>query len=79
MFYVYVLKSLKNGHFYIGQTQNVQERLERHNSGRSKATKHQGPYELIHVENYSTRSNAVKRESYFKSGNGYERLKNLGL
>ena len=30
-YYVYVLKSLKAGRYYIGQSEDVTERLRRHN------------------------------------------------
>ncbi|MBI2096105.1 MAG: GIY-YIG nuclease family protein, partial [Candidatus Taylorbacteria bacterium] len=32
MFYVYVLRSLKNGRFYIGCTNNLERRIFEHNS-----------------------------------------------
>ncbi|MEX2597779.1 MAG: GIY-YIG nuclease family protein [Salibacteraceae bacterium] len=37
--HVYILRSLKNGRFYIGQTQNIQTRIEKHNAGYVKSTK----------------------------------------
>ena len=79
MFFVYVLKSLKNGRRYIGQTKDVHERINHHNFGGSKATKYQGPYKLVYVEKYSTRRDAVSREPFPKTGKGYEVLKILGL
>jgi hypothetical protein len=32
-YYVYVLRSEKDGKFYVGYTNNVRKRLEQHNSG----------------------------------------------
>ncbi|WP_083852701.1 GIY-YIG nuclease family protein [Pedobacter arcticus] len=38
-FFAYILQSEKSGRFYIGHTQDLIERLKRHNSGMVKATK----------------------------------------
>ncbi len=67
MYYVYILKNLKDSTYYIGSTQNLQERLERHNQGRTKYTKAKRPWELVYSEEYSNRSSAVKREQEIKS------------
>lgn len=70
MFYIYVLRSRKNGRFYIGLTKNLKKRLAEHNRGRSKATRYIRPLELIYKERYSTRSDAAKREKFLKMGQG---------
>ena len=74
MFYVYILKSLKNGRLYTGHTNNIQRRFEEHNSGMSKYTKGNGPYELVYTEKYMARCDAVKRERYLKTGKGREEI-----
>ncbi|HMA61430.1 MAG TPA: GIY-YIG nuclease family protein [bacterium] len=66
-YYLYILQSKKNGRFYIGQTKDIQDRLQRHNVGHSKSTKPHRPWELVYSEEYSTRSEAVKREYKLKS------------
>jgi putative endonuclease len=66
MNYVYVLKSLKDGNLYIGQTSNLVERLQFHNSGRVKSTKRRAPFELIYTEEFSTRGEAMKKEKLLK-------------
>jgi putative endonuclease len=75
MFYVYILRSKKNGRFYIGSTKNLKKRLEEHNKGRSKTTRYIRPLELIYKERYSTRSEAAKREKFLKMGQGRVWLK----
>jgi len=70
MFTVYVLRSLKNGRMYIGHTDNIERRLEEHNSGRSRYTHTTRPFELIYSEVYKSRSEAAKRELQLKSGQG---------
>lgn len=64
---------------YIGQTEDVARRLEEHNTGRTLATRYQRPYTLIRVEQFLTRTLALKRERFLKCGKGREHLKNLGL
>jgi len=39
MYYTYILTSKKNGRHYYGSTQNLSERLKKHNSGKVKSTK----------------------------------------
>ena len=61
---------------YIGHTNNLDDRLERHNNNREKSTKNKGPWALIHSEKFKTRAEAMKREKEMKSGKGREWLKN---
>ena len=56
MFCVYILQSLKDESYYIGQTNNVSNRLERHNSRRQLATRSKVPWELVYTEPFPTRS-----------------------
>lgn len=74
-FVVYVLRSLKDGNFYIGQTSNLKARLRRHLEGEVKSTAHRRPLKLACQEVFSDRYEALKRERYFKSGPGKEFLK----
>lgn len=77
MYYVYVLKSQKDGKRYVGQTSDLERRLIQHNSGESRYTKNRGPWVLLYSEEYTTRSEAMIRESYLKSGVGRDFLKSL--
>lgn len=77
MYYVYILKSQKNGRMYTGSTSDVNRRLVQHNSGRSKSTKYLRPFVLLYTESYATRSKAYQREMYFKTGKGREELSNI--
>ncbi len=67
MFDTYILKSDKDGKFYIGSTGNIQERIKYHNSGRSRYTKGRGPFRIVYKETYGSSSDAKKREYYLKS------------
>jgi len=77
MFIVYILRSLKNGKFYIGQTQNIYDRIKRHNSGKAKSTKYYTPWEIVYTENYQTRGESCKRERQIKSYKGGEAFDKL--
>ena len=71
MFIVYVLRSLKNHKRYVGQTsKDAFIRLKEHNSGCNKWTRENGPFIIIHVEEYKTRTETIKRERFLKSGQG---------
>ena len=67
MYYLYILQSDTTSRFYIGQTQDVPERLAYHNANYSKSLKNRGPWRLLYTEQYKTRSEAVRRESQLKS------------
>ena len=66
-FYVYVLKSLHKNFIYIGYSEDLKQRLEENNSGKSKSTKPYYPFELIHYEAYKNMTDAKRREKYLKT------------
>ncbi|MCX6793592.1 MAG: GIY-YIG nuclease family protein [Candidatus Gottesmanbacteria bacterium] len=63
----YILRSKKDNRYYIGSTDNLEKRLQQHNSGRSPYTKGKGPFVLAYKEDFITRSEAKQREYYLKS------------
>mgnify|MGYP001607340260 CR=1 FL=1 len=77
MFYVYILKSLKDGKLYIGFTSNLEKRIAKHNSGASKSTRNRLPLQLIYHEKHDTKREALIRERKIKSYKGGEALKEL--
>ena len=52
--------------YYVGQTENIAERLYRHNNSGSKSTKKVNDWQLKYSEMYVSRSEAVKRETAIK-------------
>ena len=78
-FYVYILKSFSTGKSYIGCTKNLKNRISEHNSNESKATRGKGPWKLVYYEAYNSRSEAIKREKYFKTQIGRLELKKSGI
>jgi putative endonuclease len=75
MFFVYVIRSEKDGRFYVGMTENVEVRLIQHNKGMTFSTKGYRPWKLFFFEEYKTREESRKREIYLKSGSGKEYIK----
>lgn len=76
LFYIYILYSNGHNRFYIGQTNNINERLNRHNSGFEKSTKSYIPWELIGYFEKQNRSEAMILEKKLKNLNT-EDLKKL--
>ncbi len=66
MFYVYVLKSLKNGDIYIGRTDDLKKRLKRHSGGFARSTKLNRPWKLVYYEAYLDKKDSTKREKQLK-------------
>jgi putative endonuclease len=66
MYYTYILEN-EFGKRYIGQTNNLEKRLKRHNAGGVKSTKGKGPWEIIFSKEFATRKESVNYETYLKS------------
>ncbi|TVQ04955.1 MAG: GIY-YIG nuclease family protein [Balneolaceae bacterium] len=79
MFYAYILRSEKNGSHYYGHCSELNKRLKRHNAGKVRSTKAYKPWKLIYSEEHQTKSEAYKREQFFKSVDGYRYLKMKGI
>ena len=67
MYYVYILKSLKFERYYIGHTNNLNKRLNEHNSGKTRSSKGYKPWAIAHTEKFETKSEAFRREKEIKS------------
>jgi len=66
MFYVYVLKSEKDGSIYIGYTNDLRRRLKEHNDLKNKSTKFRAPFKIVYYEAYQSKSDAKYREGNLK-------------
>lgn len=77
MFYVYVIKSLKDNTRYKGHCQNLNVRLKQHNQGKVRSTKGRLPWRLEYWVTFDTREEAIAREKYLKSGVGREWLNSI--
>jgi putative endonuclease len=76
MYYTYILRSEINGHLYKGSTDNIETRVEQHNAGMVNYTSKYRPWKLVYFETFQTRSEAMARERFFKTGKGRDWLKN---
>ena len=74
MFYTYVLQSFSSGRLYIGSTQNISERLDRHNNNKEIATRNRGPWKVLAKQNFETRSEAVRLEMKLKKWKNKTRI-----
>jgi putative endonuclease len=69
MNYTYILYSKSFDKYFIGQTNDVDSRLKRHNSGYVNYTKSYMPWELVLSIEKETRSEAMKLERKLKNLN----------
>lgn len=76
-FFVYVLFSERIQKKYVGSTKDVAKRLEHHNAGLDRWSKRGVPWVLLYTEEYATRTEALRQEYFFKSGQGRRQLEEL--
>ena len=77
-FVVYILFSEKHHKTYVGFTSNLIERFKSHNYLSKKGfTIKFRPWEVIYVAFFTTKSEALKREKFFKTGKGREFIKEM--
>ena len=72
MYIVYILVSRQYAdRIYIGLTENISQRVDEHNAGKSPYTRKYGPWELRTYITFDKRKNAANFEKYLKSSSGY--------
>ncbi|WP_284140707.1 MULTISPECIES: GIY-YIG nuclease family protein [unclassified Virgibacillus] len=63
---VYILKC-KDDSLYTGYTNDLQHRLTMHEQGKgAKYTRGRGPFQVMHLEKYATKEEALRREYAIK-------------
>jgi len=77
MYKVYVLKSIEHEIYYIGQTKDLDKRLEWHNSSRARWTKRFQPWMIVHSETFPNRSEAIVRERQLKALKNIKQFLNI--
>ena len=75
MYTTYAISSLHRNYIYVGLTNNIVNRFNRHQQGQERTTKPYRPFKLIYSQEFKTRLEARKQEIYLKSGIGKEYLK----
>lgn len=68
MYYIYILKSLKDGKIYTGYTGDLRSRVKEHLKGGVQSTASRSPMELVYYEAYQSKKDAQAREKYLKDG-----------
>lgn len=80
IYFVYILRT-SGDTLYIGQTNNLEKRVEEHKSksGRSaKYVRYFDSVELVYHETFDTRSEAMKREAKLKRLTRKQKLQLIG-
>ena len=77
MYVVYILYSKKSNRNYTGYTTDLIQRFHSHNIFGKDSTKLYRPWIVVHVEFFDTKEEALKRETYYKSGRGSIKKNNL--
>ena len=66
MFYMYIIKSIKDKKLYFGSTSDLRRRLKEHNSGLNRSTKSRRPFKVVYYEAFVDAEEAKKREHNLK-------------
>src|SRR5688500_234673 len=78
-YFVYIIKSPSFGSHYYGSAEHVETNLKRHNGSNDRYTKSLHDALPIYTEAFETRTEAYKRERFFKTVDGYKYLKEKGI
>ncbi|RFB01681.1 GIY-YIG nuclease family protein [Parvularcula marina] len=71
MKYVYILESLSDpDRHYVGLTDDLRDRLEKHNNGVVSSTARHRPWRIQTYLAFSDTQRAIEFEKYLKSGSG---------
>ena len=65
-FFVYIIYSVSIDQYYVGQCEDLNDRIYRHKNAGSKSTKKASDWELKYTETFDERSKAVNREQEIK-------------
>lgn len=75
MHFVYILQSMKDKDFYVGQTKEINQRLKKHNNGEVPSTKDRRPLKFRYAEICNNIKDATHREKYLKTAWGKRYIK----
>ena len=73
-FFVYIIYSSSHDKYYVGQTNNVNNRLIRHNKGLEKYTRKGTPWILKAFKGFPTRKQAMNEERRIKNFKSRKRI-----
>jgi putative endonuclease len=76
MYYVYILLSILDKHYYVGYTHDLKKRLIEHKEGKVLSTTRRRPLTLVYYEASLDKRDALYREKYLKTAWGKRYIKN---
>jgi putative endonuclease len=76
---VYIIRSESSGTYYRGSCEDFEKRLAEHNAGKTRSTKAHRPWVKVYTAIFDNKTDALKREKYFKTRSGYRWLKEHGI
>jgi len=65
MYWVYIIENA-SGIYYKGYTENLEKRINEHNSGESRYTSGKGPWKLVYSKSFSSKREALIEERRLK-------------
>ena len=69
MIYTYLLKSVKDGSYYVGISKNPELRLKEHNNGDNVSTSLRLTWKLVYKKSHDSYEDARKHEKWLKKKN----------
>lgn len=71
MFYVYIIRSIKDPkQFYTGYSENIKNRIAKHNKGDSTYTNKFKPWKIVYYCAFDNKKQALDFERYLKTASG---------
>ena len=74
---MYVLISRRDGRLYVGSTSDLERRITDHSTGKNISTASRRTLALVYFEGHLNKSDALRRERYFKTAKGKVTLKQM--
>jgi putative endonuclease len=75
MYYVYLLRSKRDGKIYTGYSADLKRRVQQHLRGEVHTTHRMGEIRLIYYEAFISKEDAMEREKYLKTTKGKRTVK----
>ena len=79
MFVTYILYSKSLKKFYTGHTEDLDNRLNRHNAGKVRSTRKGMPWKLVTFFKFDLRSEAATLELKVKKRGAFRYLEDIGF
>ena len=67
MYYTYIIYSKSIDKYYVGYTSDIDLRISRHNSGWGKFSSRGIPWQLVYLEKFELKRDAIRRETEIKN------------